>query len=71
MSNAKLGEIRLSRARQFDYFCQNDPGGSIARGVGAVQDQLTKIDADITRIEDWQQEKDYSVSLAHAYIVPS
>jgi len=62
MSHAELGEIRLSRAHQLDYFRQNDPGESIASRVGAVQDQLAKIDACITRVEEQQQKKDYPVS---------
>jgi hypothetical protein len=69
MSDAELGEIRLSRARQFDYFCQNDPEESIASIIGPTQDRITRVEASISRIEGWQQEKDYSVSMAHAYIV--
>jgi hypothetical protein len=61
MSNAELGEIRLSRARQLDCFYQNDLGESTASCIGAEQALLTKIDDAIILVEDRQQE-DYSVS---------
>jgi len=64
MSNAELGEIRLSGARQPDYFRQNDPGESIASIISSAQARIKRLGVSISRVEGWQQKKDYSVSLA-------